>query len=789
MDPKDMPDASPEWVTDQDRLDDAEDVRSILNRALRSLPLHLRTPLLMFHMDESTYAEIGERLLISPDNAQKRVSLARSRLRTFLRRAGLERDCRELLRTYCLAAPAVPIWLDDLMSLVKDIATPAKETSRAASTRPAAYAGIAAVATLGVLVGVATTSWSAWSGGARGLPERDGALASWADETYSVAIMPPVAASRVIPVVGDIDDPAFPGVAASRGTRASATAGRWPTADDHTLVVSRSVGSLTHLWAVTDGGSRSTRLTSGRHRDRNPSVSPDGATVAFSRTADGQSLQQADRRELWTLSLSDGIERRLTADPLYSDDEPTWSRDGRELAFVRLNRDRDTNAPYSGRIWRIPAPGGQAARVSGVDGLSRQAPFYTNSGHHLIMSMETAPGVFALWTTDLRTGEERPVQGVPDDVLNPQASPDGSTVAYASGRHGNLDVYTVGFDGKGLRRLTRDPQEDTDPTWTPDGSRVVWSTTRDGTRTLYSMKTDGSDKARVSLGGDGYVRGAWSTAGLPMDVTSSATGPMLNVGRPSVSPTNPHLLLVQAQQARDMEIATYDPTTGLRLLTRNEVPDKHPVWSPDGRRVAFASHRHGSWDLFTMAADGSDVRRVTTGDANEEWPAWSPDGSRIAYASRPRGSSSIWTISPDGDDARRLTPGLASAIAPAWSPDGGRIAFQTNRDGDDEVYVMNADGSDARNITSHAAHDRAPAWSPDGRFICFSSLRDGDTELYTLEVATRAVTRLTFSPGTDGEPRWVGDGSAVMFVSNRRGLDRVHKLPVPGPAQLSVAMR
>lgn len=717
MDPKDMPAAPPGRVTDQERLDDAQDVRAILTRALRSLPLSLRTPLLMFHMHESTYAEIGARLLISPDNAQKRVSLARIRLRTFLRRAGLERDCRELLRTHCLAAPAVPIWLDDLMALVRGIAPPTREAGRPATTRPATYAGIAAVATLGVLVGAATTSWSAWSGGVHGSPMHDPSQVTLREvDTHLVTIMPPIDGPKAIAITGDIDDPSAPGVRPSQSPAVGAAAGSWPTSDAHTLVVSRSVGSLTHLWAVTNGGTTATRLTSGRHRDRSPSVSPDGTTVAFSRTADGQSLKQQDRRELWTLSLTDGTERRLTADPRFSDDDPTWSLDGHEIAYVRSLRSGPTSAPHTARIWRISATGGAPTQVSGRVGLSRHAPSYAGSGRFLLMSMETAPGVFALWTTDLRTGEERPLTGVPDDALSPRLSPDGATVLFVSGRRGNSDVYVVGLDGQDTRRLTRDPQEDTDATWTPDGSRIVWSTRRDGTRSLYSMKPDGTDKRRVSLGGDGYERGAWSTASLPVDAAHVARLPLLNVSRPSPSPTNPNLLLVEAQQARDMEIATYEPEAGLRLLTRNDVPDKHPAWSPDGARVVFASHRHGSWDLYIMAADGSDARRLTKRDTDEEYPAWSPDGSRIAYSVTSDRTSRIWTISPAGSDARRLTVPLASDTHPTWSPDSERIAFRTNRlrNGDDDIYIMNADGTDQWNATDHPAHDREPAWSPDG---------------------------------------------------------------------------
>ncbi len=298
------------------------------------------------------------------------------------------------------------------------------------------------------------------------------------------------------------------------------------------------------------------RLTAGRHRDRNPSVSLDGTAVVFSRTADGQALHHQGRRDIWLLSLTDGAERRLTTNSEYTDDYATWSRDSRELAFVRQEWNGVMGAAYSGRIWRMPSAGGPAEQVSGRQGLSRHGPFYTTSGDHLVMSMETAPGVYALWQTDLRTGEECPVPGVPDDALDPQMSPDGSRIAFGSGRNGNLDIYAVDIGGRPPRRLTRNLQEDTDPTWTPDGARIVWSTTRDGARSLYSMRPDGTDKTRVALGGDGYGRHSWSAASLPTTATRPGLASLLSLGRPSVSPADPRVVLVQAQQARDMEIAT-----------------------------------------------------------------------------------------------------------------------------------------------------------------------------------------------------------------------------------------
>jgi Tol biopolymer transport system component len=92
------------------------------------------------------------------------------------------------------------------------------------------------------------------------------------------------------------------------------------------------------------------------------------------------------------------------------------------------------------------------------------------------------------------------------------------------------------------------------------------------------------------------------------------------------------------------------------------------------------------------------------------------------------GSFDLWTVRPDGTDLVQLTDDEATDTFPSWSPDGSRIAFQRNEDLDDpdypyDVYVMNADGTDLRRVTVWPGFDGMPVWSPDGRFLAFSSDR------------------------------------------------------------------
>ena len=89
-----------------------------------------------------------------------------------------------------------------------------------------------------------------------------------------------------------------------------------------------------------------------------------------------------------------------------------------------------------------------------------------------------------------------------------------------------------------------------------------------------------------------------------------------------------------------------------------------------------------------MNADGSGVARLTDSEATDADPAWSPDGRRIAFASDRDGGSNIYVMNADGSGVARLTDSSAGDYGPAWSPDGRRIAFASERDGDARNIYM-----------------------------------------------------------------------------------------------------
>src|SRR3954454_13451103 len=209
-----------------------------------------------------------------------------------------------------------------------------------------------------------------------------------------------------------------------------------------------------------------------------------------------------------------------------------------------------------------------------------------------------------------------------------------------------------------------------------------------------------------------------------------------------------------------------------------------PVWSPDGKRIAYTLRPTdlGRSDVYVMSADGTNPRNVTPDEGVDTQPAWSPDGKRIAVASY--GSRrGIMVIPADGGTARQLTHSSGALFdgAPAWSPDGTSIAFtrivvKTDVEHQQEaIYVTGANRPSAKKLIDGGG---APAWSPDGMRIAYTSIRDrfGRTcfedcttsgEIYVADADGSDAQRLTRSRADDHSPAWSPDARSIAFVSDR----------------------
>jgi TolB protein len=270
-----------------------------------------------------------------------------------------------------------------------------------------------------------------------------------------------------------------------------------------------------------------------------------------------------------------------------------------------------------------------------------------------------------------------------------------------------------------LVRLTRDGLDKQRPCWSPDGTSLAFARHEAGGTHIWQFVMEARTPASVRR------------------LTDRKT-PEYNA---VFSPDGGRLLLVVISLSGtqgNLDIATLGADgTGLTTVVGDAGKLAHqdwPAWSPDGRRFAFSSTHEGNQEIYTAAADGSDLARLTQSPGHDAHPCWSPDSKAIAFATDRWGGLELASVRPDGTGLVRLTKSPGLDDYPAYSPDGTRLAFVSNRDGQFEVYLAAADGTHPANLSRHPLRDTMPCWTPDGRGVTFVSDRDGGVDLYTRRV-------------------------------------------------------
>ena len=217
---------------------------------------------------------------------------------------------------------------------------------------------------------------------------------------------------------------------------------------------------------------------------------------------------------------------------------------------------------------------------------------------------------------------------------------------------------------------------------------------------------------------------------------------------PSVSPDGQTIYFVSRQEGT-FDIYSMDVNgKNIRRLTKGIGTLYAPELSPNGKRVVFTNNGNGIW---VMRADGNNPHAISHKDDID--PTWSPDGSKIAFASSRRGSRQLFVMDSDGSNVEQLTDLNNMGGRSTWSPDGTKIAFYRGPEGDRNIFIVDVASKDVKRLTS-GGDNLGPSWSPDGNWIAFTSFRDGNNEIYIIHPDGSDLTRLTESPISDWQPRW-----------------------------------
>lgn len=178
-------------------------------------------------------------------------------------------------------------------------------------------------------------------------------------------------------------------------------------------------------------------------------------------------------------------------------------------------------------------------------------------------------------------------------------APNGPQLAIVMSQGDASEIFTVGLDGRNLRRLTNNRVIDVSPTWSPDASRIAFVSDRSGSPQVYVMNADGSDQKRLTFQGSYNSNPAWSPDGRWIAYETRLEG--------------------------QFDIWLIDPTGASNVpLVSHPRNDEGPTWAPNARKLAFSSTRRGRADIYVVDLSGDNLLRLTENAGNNTNPAWGP---------------------------------------------------------------------------------------------------------------------------------------------------------------------
>jgi len=533
--------------------------------------------------------------------------------------------------------------------------------------------------------------------------------------------------------------------------------------------------------------------------------SPDAKMVAFSSTKIGA-------KNIWVKQLSGGEAVQITKDD-FTNQNPVWSPDGDELAFLS-QRGGATG------IWRMPSFGGGPVYISAVEDGGAILRRWSKSG---AIYYESRGNLYKL---DLKTATSSVLAAfdpAKTSVGSFSVSPDETQIACVRFENNGYAVLTMPFGGA-TQQIAGGADEIRNVVWHTDGKRILYSQTTNGIFQIFAATVNGGKPAQITFGERDSFALDTSADGAKILYGSSKEESDLwgvNVERGEefsfASDINSELWAAVAPDGKQVayqsikNLSQGDKLFIGAILTKPTDSDAPPfqltangglpVWSPDGKRLAFMRVSGETPDLWTINGDGGEEKHLTTaGLPPVEYTilpynryqasnfSWSPDGKKIAYISDGGGQRNIWLIDAGGANNAQLTNNTDSNVlvfCPLWSADGRRVAYSSklnDRSAMKNFYTASVVGLETKNTTAVVQSEtfqRLIGWSQSDKEIIVAAAKTGTglpTEIKIIQVNTET-----------GEQRQLAkldatylynihlsaDKKLLAYVSNKDGKDNV----------------
>ncbi len=468
------------------------------------------------------------------------------------------------------------------------------------------------------------------------------------------------------------------------------------------------------IWLAPAAGGTATQLTTHPGVELFARFSPDGRWIAFTGQYDGD-------EQVYVVPAGGGVPRQLTyypaAGPLpprwgYDHQVYGWTPDGSAVLF-RSFRDG----------WDLGDT--QLFTVGSSGGLPVALPMPESGGG--AFSPDGTQVVYSPVTRDFRHWKR-----------------------YQGGWAQDLHVFDL--TNHDSHNITMDPRTDRDPMWI--GDKIYFASDRDGKLNLYAYDTVSRTTEQLTHEQRWDVR--WPSSDEKRRIVFELNGAL-------------EIFDVASGETRSLQVRV--PSDGLASR-----PARTPVagliggfgLAPEAKRAVFAARG----DIFSVPIEHGPTRNLTrSSGAHDREPAWSPDGRRIAFASDSSGDEEIWVMAQDGRGEPEQLTGTASPSTGlhydlAWSPDGRHLAYRNQQN---RLFVLDLETREVVEV----ADDGVPfglvyEWSPDSRYLALALAEDtGRRAIHIWSREDRTLHRVTEGVFGEGSPSWDPDGEYLFYLSRR----------------------
>jgi serine/threonine protein kinase len=430
------------------------------------------------------------------------------------------------------------------------------------------------------------------------------------------------------------------------------------------------------------------------------SFSPDGSRVAFVTNAGGSP-------NIYVKQTAASAPPVQTTKDEFRNTQPVWSPDGEEVAFF------STRGNQYG-IWRVPYLGGAPALIKTVNAGNTIPRYWSKSG---ALYYEERHNLFALDFASKETRQLTSFDSAQASATSLDISPDEKQIVYLTMQDERWGVWAMAAGGGAARQIVDSAAEIRNTVWHSDSRRVLYSALVDGAFQIFVTDTNGSPPAQITFGDkDSFV----------LDVAADGAKILYGSSKEESDVWGVSL-------ARGEEFS----------LTSDIDSELWPDAAPDNRTVAFQSIKNLSQGdkLFS----GAILTKAATSDAPPAQlvadgflPVWSPDGKTMAFMRLAGETLNLWSVKATGGEEKRLTSGQLPAVRVtilpynrlqtcyfSWSPDSTRLAYIGKNGGANNVWMVAADGTSETQLTDNQDNNTLldnVMWSSDGKSIAYTSM-------------------------------------------------------------------